>query len=83
MVIERIDGSLLKKAIIHAAFVLRQNKKTVDELNVFPVPEETPELYCPNFLEVLPKVYRLIRIVSGRWSWPWPIKVGLMRLTER
>lgn len=39
MVIERIDGSLLKKAIIHAAFVLRQNKKTVDALNVFPVPD--------------------------------------------
>lgn len=39
MVNERIDGCLLKKAIIHAAFVLRQNKKTVDALNVFPVPD--------------------------------------------
>lgn len=39
MVIERIEGSLLKKAIIHAAFILRQNKKTVDALNVFPVPD--------------------------------------------
>ena len=39
MVIERIDGRLLKKAIAHAAFVLRQNKKTVDALNVFPVPD--------------------------------------------
>lgn len=36
---ERIDARLLKKAIIHAAFVLRQNKKIVDALNVFPVPD--------------------------------------------
>lgn len=35
----RIDGHLLKKAIIHAAYVLRQNKKVVDALNVFPVPD--------------------------------------------
>ncbi|HHY70868.1 MAG TPA: DAK2 domain-containing protein [Thermoanaerobacterales bacterium] len=39
MIIDRIDGSLLKKAINHAAFVLRQNKKIVDALNVFPVPD--------------------------------------------
>ncbi|NLZ52194.1 MAG: DAK2 domain-containing protein [Thermoanaerobacteraceae bacterium] len=39
MVMERIDARLLKKAIIHAAFVLRQNKKIVDALNVFPVPD--------------------------------------------
>jgi len=39
LVIERIDGSLLKKAVIHSAFVLRQNKKVVDALNVFPVPD--------------------------------------------
>jgi DAK2 domain fusion protein YloV len=37
--INRIDTNLLKKAIIHAAFVLRQNKKIVDALNVFPVPD--------------------------------------------
>lgn len=36
---EKIDIKLLKKAIIHAAFVLRQNKKIVDALNVFPVPD--------------------------------------------
>ncbi|MDN5312328.1 MAG: fatty acid kinase [Thermoanaerobacteraceae bacterium] len=35
----RINGHLLKKAIIHAAYVLRQNKKVVDALNVFPVPD--------------------------------------------
>ncbi len=39
MEINRIDTNLLKKAIIHAAFVLRQNKKIVDALNVFPVPD--------------------------------------------
>lgn len=39
LTIERIDGTLLKKAIIRAAFVLRQNKKAVDALNVFPVPD--------------------------------------------
>ncbi len=36
---EKIDGSVLKKAIINAAFILRQNKKIVDALNVFPVPD--------------------------------------------
>lgn len=39
MEINRIDTNLLKKAIIHAAFVLRQNKEIVDALNVFPVPD--------------------------------------------
>lgn len=39
MVMERIDANLLKKAITYAAFVLRQNKKVVDSLNVFPVPD--------------------------------------------
>ena len=39
MAIKKIDANLLKKAIIHAAFVLRQNKKIVDALNVFPVPD--------------------------------------------
>jgi len=39
LAIKKIDGSILKKAIINAAFVLRQNKKTVDALNVFPVPD--------------------------------------------
>jgi len=39
LVMEKIDIKLLKKAIIHAAFVLRQNKKIVDALNVFPVPD--------------------------------------------
>jgi len=36
---DRIDGHLLKKAFIHAAYVLRQNRKVVDALNVFPVPD--------------------------------------------
>ncbi len=39
MAIKKIDGNLLRKAIINAAFVLRQNKKNVDALNVFPVPD--------------------------------------------
>jgi len=39
LAIKKIDANLLKKAIIHAAFVLRQNKKIVDALNVFPVPD--------------------------------------------
>lgn len=39
MVIDKIDGSLLKKAIINSAFVLSKNKKIVDALNVFPVPD--------------------------------------------
>ncbi|HHW02926.1 MAG TPA: DAK2 domain-containing protein [Thermoanaerobacterales bacterium] len=36
---KRVDGSLLKKAFLRAAYVLRQNKKVVDALNVFPVPD--------------------------------------------
>lgn len=39
LAIKKIDGNLLRKAIINAAFVLRQNKKNVDALNVFPVPD--------------------------------------------
>lgn len=39
MIIEKIDGKLLKKALINSAFILRQNKELVDELNVFPVPD--------------------------------------------
>lgn len=39
MIVDKIDGIILKKAIIHAAYVLRQNKKKVDALNVFPVPD--------------------------------------------
>lgn len=39
MVLKKIDAELLKKAITNAAFVLRQNKKIVDALNVFPVPD--------------------------------------------
>lgn len=37
--IDRINGTVLKKAIIHSAMVLRQNKKIVDALNIFPVPD--------------------------------------------
>lgn len=37
--INEISGKLLKKAIMHSAFSLRKNKKIVDELNVFPVPD--------------------------------------------
>jgi DAK2 domain fusion protein YloV len=39
LVIQKLDGSLLKKAIIHGASVLKKNKKLVDSLNVFPVPD--------------------------------------------
>jgi len=39
LAVKKIDADLLKKAIIHAAFVLRKNKKVVDALNVFPVPD--------------------------------------------
>lgn len=34
-----IEGHLLKKAFIHGAYNLRVNKKVVDALNVFPVPD--------------------------------------------
>jgi len=37
--INSIDGNLLKKAIAQGALMLRNNKKTVDALNVFPVPD--------------------------------------------
>lgn len=39
MNIINLDGNLLKKAITQGAWVLRNNKKTVDALNVFPVPD--------------------------------------------
>lgn len=39
MSINKIDGKLLKKAIINSAIKLRQHKELVDELNVFPVPD--------------------------------------------
>lgn len=39
MKIERIDGKLLKKMFEYGAKNLEINKKTVDELNVFPVPD--------------------------------------------
>ena len=39
MKINTIDGSLLKKMFEYGAKNLEINKKTVDELNVFPVPD--------------------------------------------
>ncbi|MGI6484964.1 MAG: DAK2 domain-containing protein [Tepidanaerobacteraceae bacterium] len=39
MVIQKLDGKLLKNAIIHGAVVLKNNKNLVDSLNVFPVPD--------------------------------------------
>lgn len=39
MSIDKIDGKLLKKAIVNSAIKLRQHKELVDELNVFPVPD--------------------------------------------
>lgn len=35
----KVEGHLLKKAFIRGAYVLRMNKKVVDSLNVFPVPD--------------------------------------------
>lgn len=37
--ISTIDGQLLKKCIINGAYNLENNKKSVDDLNVFPVPD--------------------------------------------
>lgn len=39
MSIQKIDGFLFKEMIISAANVLESNKKNVDSLNVFPVPD--------------------------------------------
>lgn len=39
MIIETIDGHLLKKMIIEGAQSLEQNKQVVNALNVFPVPD--------------------------------------------
>ncbi len=39
MVVQKLDGGLLRKAIIHGASVLKKNKKLVDALNVFPIPD--------------------------------------------
>jgi len=36
---QKIDGQLLKEMILTAATVLQNNKKAVDSLNVFPVPD--------------------------------------------
>jgi dihydroxyacetone kinase-like predicted kinase len=125
LIIDKIDGSLLKKAINHAAFVLRQNKKIVDALNVFPVPDgdtgtnmsltmdqaakELEKISSDNLKKVadtaawgslmgargnsgviLSQLFRGFaqgipanKTVLARWSWLWPIKTVLMRLTER
>lgn len=39
MSLEKIDGALFKKILIHSARVLEQNKKVVNSLNVYPVPD--------------------------------------------
>ncbi|MDN5331118.1 MAG: fatty acid kinase [Tepidanaerobacteraceae bacterium] len=39
MSLENIDGALFRKALIHSARMLEQNKKVVDSLNVYPVPD--------------------------------------------
>lgn len=39
MIIKEIDGKLLQKMIVSAANHLENNKKIVDDLNVFPVPD--------------------------------------------
>ncbi|MCG0274662.1 MAG: DAK2 domain-containing protein [Thermosediminibacteraceae bacterium] len=39
MSVEKIDGALFKKALIHSARVLKLNRKLVDSLNVYPVPD--------------------------------------------
>ncbi|TYP59989.1 DAK2 domain-containing protein [Thermosediminibacter litoriperuensis] len=39
MAVEKIDGALFKKALIHSSRVLKQNKRIVDSLNVYPVPD--------------------------------------------
>lgn len=39
MVVKQIDGKMLQKMIVAAANHLENNKKIVDELNVFPVPD--------------------------------------------
>lgn len=39
ILIDKIDGELLKNGIINSAYVLSKNKNIVDELNVFPVPD--------------------------------------------
>ena len=36
---KHIDGNMLKNIIINAADHLEKNKKIVDDLNVFPVPD--------------------------------------------
>ena len=39
MIIEIIDGVLLKKALEGAAALLEANKEEINSLNVFPVPD--------------------------------------------
>lgn len=39
MSLENIDGTLFRKALIHSARMLERNKKVVDSLNVYPVPD--------------------------------------------
>lgn len=39
MSIYKINGNILKKALIHSGVVLRHNKELIDALNVFPVPD--------------------------------------------
>ncbi|ADL07799.1 DAK2 domain-containing protein [Thermosediminibacter oceani] len=39
MAVEKIDGALFRKALIHSSRILKRNKKVVDSLNVYPVPD--------------------------------------------
>ena len=71
MKINTIDGSLLKKMFEYGAKNLEINKKTVDELNVFPVPDGDTGTNMSLTFSNWEKTVAPVCIV-----WPKPHRVG-------
>ena len=45
--IESIDGALFQRMVIHGAASINAQKQSINELNVFPVPDGDTGTICP------------------------------------